>query len=740
MKKLPTFVAPDTDMDDIGHNHVANPTFDEILAARFSRRGMLKAGVGGAAAALLGSISLTACGGDDSEPAPAPTPGGAPAPAQPQQLLQFGAVPKSLADTLSVPNGYTARVLIAVGDPLGASTPAYKNDGTDTDFELRNGEWHDGIEFFGLNTAGNAPDRTTSERGLLGMNHEWVSQQFLHANGPTAAPRPAAEVDKEIAALGVSIVEVAKGSAGFTYVKGSAFNRRITAATAIDITGPARGNALMATRYSTDATVTRGTLNNCGTGQTPWGTLVTGEENWSSFFARASGDTTRDAKSAYALGRYGITPGVVGAYQWASVAGGGDLYDRWDVSVKAGAAELDYRNAANTFGYVVEIDPYNKSSRARKRTALGRFAHESAAVSLAVEGKPLAFYMGDDSRNEYIYKYVSAAAWQGSDATAIDRLAVGDKYLDNGKLYVAKFNADGTGEWIELAISNPAIQGYGAYTFADQGDVCIHSRLAADAVGATKMDRPEWCSAHPRTGEIYFTLTNNSNRRAAPSSSSQVAVDAANPRAYTDMKGSTTQSGNVNGHIIRLAEADANPASMTFKWDIYLFGSEAGADAATINLSGLTAANDFSSPDGLWFSPKTGVCWIQTDDGAYTDVTNCMMLAALPGKIGDGGNVTLTYNVSGGTKSVTTPVGKKAAESTLKRFLVGPSGCEVTGVAETPDGKTLFINIQHPGEETAVADLATPSKYASHWPDGGSARPRSATVVITKDDGGAIGS
>ncbi len=424
----------------------------------------------------------------------------------------------------------------------------------------------------------------------------------------------------------------------------------------------------------------------------------------------------------------------------ASVAGGGDLYDRWDVSVKAGAAELDYRNAANTFGYVVEIDPYNKSSRARKRTALGRFAHESAAVSLAVEGKPLAFYMGDDSRNEYLYKYVSAAAWQASDASAMDRLAVGDKYLDNGKLYVAKFNANGTGEWIELTISNPQIQAYGAYAFADQGDVCIHSRLAADAVGATKMDRPEWCSAHPGTGEIYFTLTNNSNRRAAPSSSSQAAVDAANPRAYTDMKGSTTQSGNVNGHIIRLAEADANPASLTFKWDIYLFGAEAGADEATINLSGLTAADDFSSPDGLWFSPKTGVCWIQTDDGAFTDVTNCMMLAALPGKIGDGGNVTLTYNVSGGTKSVTTPVGKKAAESTLKRFLVGPSGCEVTGVAETPDGKTLFINIQHPGEETAVADLGTPAKYASHWPDGGSARPRSGTVVITKDDGGVIGS
>ena len=220
--------------------------------------------------------------------------------------------------------------------------------------------------------------------------------------------------------------------------------------------------------------------------------------------------------------------------------------------------------------------------------------------------------------------------------------------------------------------------------------------------------------------------------------------DSANPRAYTDMKGSSAQNGNPNGHILRIKEGSAGSAATTFTWDVYLFGAQSDADASKVNLSSLTDDQDFSSPDGLVFSPSTGIMWIQTDDGAYTDVTNCMMLAALPGTVGDGGKRTLDYTKADtSTLSVDTFVGKTPTPAVLKRFLVGPKACEITGLAETPDGKAIFINIQHPGETTAQANLASPSLYTSQWPSnagyGAGNRPRSATIVITKDDGGKIG-
>jgi uncharacterized protein len=357
--------------------------------------------------------------------------------------------------------------------------------------------------------------------------------------------------------------------------------------------------------------------------------------------------------------------------------------------------------------------------------------------------------MGDDSRGEYIYKFVSEAAWKEADREPADRMATGNKYLDRGRLYVARFDADGSGEWIELSIADPRIANFAGYAFADQADVLINARLAADAVGATKMDRPEWCTVNPVNGEIYYTLTNNSNRKIAPTGS-QFKVDAANPRAYRDSfaGGALGSEGNINGHIIRLRES-GGAASTAFAWDVYLFGAQADADANRVNLSALTGDQDFSSPDGLWFSPNTKLCWIQTDDGSYTDVTNCMMLAAVPGQHGDGNPVTLNYTLGDGSVlPVTTFVGKKPAADKLKRFLVGPVDCEITGVAETPDGRALFVNIQHPGETLARAeDVVDPSKYVSHWPGnagygagGATARPRSATIVITKDDGGRIGS
>jgi secreted PhoX family phosphatase len=736
------------DPDDIGNNHSNNEHFSAILDSRLSRRSLLRGGAASIASAFIGSSALSACGSNDTPVVVTPE-----VPKPVEKLLGFAPVAKSLLDSVIVPVGYTASAIYALGDPLTASTAAYKNDGTDTDYENRAGDHHDGMEWFGLSADGKA-SLTSVERGLLGVNHEATTNEkqasfFLHANGGTSSlPRPASEVDKETAIHGVSFVEVRKANGKWEYVKDSSFNRRFTCLTEMELSGPVRGNALAITKYSVTGQKTRGTLNNCGTGKTPWNSFVTGEENWAGYFTRnATDDTARvGEKSIVALKRYGSSQGLPSRHGWET-GGTEDKYVRWNIS-KTGSSTNgsdDYRNEMNGMGYIVEMDAYDKTKLAKKRTALGRFAHESAAFGKPVAGKPLAVYMGDDSRNEYIYKYVSTANWDAADANSTNPLATGDKYLDSGKLYVAQFNADGSGKWIELSLSNAQIAAYANYKFADQADICVNSRLAGDAVGATKMDRPEWCSVNPANGEIYYSLTNNSNRNVNATGSSQLVPDSANPRAYTDMKGTTAQNGNPNGHILRMKEGADGSAALTFTWDVYLFAAEASADAGKINLSSLTNDQDMSSPDGLAFSPATGICWIQTDDGAFTDVTNCMMLAGLPGQVGDGEKVTLNYTKTDGTPlAVTTYVGKKPTADTLKRFLVGPVGCELTGIAETPDGKALFVNIQHPGETTAAANIADPTKYTSQWPAntgyGLGKRPRSATIVITKNDGGRIGS
>jgi secreted PhoX family phosphatase len=727
---------PVSSFDDEHSNTSANRSFDAVLNARLSRRHILRGSLGTALTTAFGGLALVGCGGGDDDDAPTET------------LLGFSAVAKTLADTSTVPAGYTATTVFATGDPLFAGVAAHRNDGTDTGYDRRAGDCHDGMEYFGLSAAG-APDPLNSDRALLGINHEYITPQFLHANGASARPRPASETDIEVDCHGVAIVEFAKTNGHFAYVPNSAFNRRITGLTEIEIAGPARGHALLVTRFSTEGTRTRGTLNNCGTGKTPWGTLLTGEENWTGYFARNAGDQAlRTANANVALARYGRNVTALAAaasrYGWET-SGADDKYARWNTSFTGVSTDGsdDYRHEINGQGFMTEIDPYSATSVIKKRSALGRMAHESAAFNTPVVGKPLAVYMGDDAQGEYVYKFVSTANWAAADATAADRVAVGDKYLDAGKLYAARFNDDGSGEWVELSMANPTVAGYAGYAFANDGDVALHSRLAADAVGATKMDRPEWCGVHPTTGEVYFTMTNNSNRRLAPTGS-QLPPNAANPRAYSDIRGaSTTQQGNVNGHIVRLREAGGEPAATTFQWDVYLFGAESGASPALINLSGLTDDQDFSSPDGLVFSRSTGICWIQTDDGAFTDTTNCMMLAALPGQVGDGGSLTLDY----GTSSVTTRMGRRPTDSTLKRFFIGPAGNEITGMCETPDGKVMFINVQHPGDDTPAADVGDPSRYISHWPGNGgygaggaNARPRSATVMITKNDGGRIGS
>jgi secreted PhoX family phosphatase len=588
--------------------------------------------------------------------------------------------------------------------------------------------------------SGNSYNPSASDRGLLVMNHEAITPLFLHPAGQSIVNNVrtvADEVMKEFQVHGVSIIEIAKSGSTVSYDRASPYNRRITTLTPMALSGPVAG-ARMVTRYSTDGTKTRGTVNNCANGYTPWGTYLTCEENWAGYFRRATAtdNPNRSAKEVAAFNRYGVAG--TGRELWATptAADPDGLFARWNcekLGTSTDGAD-DFRNVANTYGWVVEIDPFVPTSVPKKRTAMGRFGHEGAWIGPVVSGRPLVFYMGDDSRGEYIYKFVSTANWDPADATR--GLAAGDKYLDDGRLYVARFNVDGSGAWLELRFGVNGITGSNAaYAFDGQPDVLLNARFAADAAGATKMDRPEWATVNPDNGEVYVTLTNNNNVVR-----SVALTEPANPRSYNDPRtNGSAQRGNPNGHIIRWREDGDDPAAATFRWDVFLFGARAGTDPANVNLSGLTAANDFSSPDGCWFSRATGILWIETDDGAYTDVTNCMLLASLPGRVGDGGAKTVTNTEGTTTKAVTTFVGAAPGEARLRRFLVGPSDCEITGVAETPDGKALFVNIQHPGETTPVSNLANPSAWLSHWPQGGSARPRSATIVITRNDGGTIG-
>jgi secreted PhoX family phosphatase len=714
------------DEDDL--NPSRNPSFGSILEARLSRRGLLRGVAGAAAAAAFSGLGLSLASADDRRHG------------YRRLALDFDAVPKNRDDLVTVPAGYRSRVLYRLGDPIASGIPEYRNDGSDepASFAYRAGDHHDGMSYFGLGKSGRW-DRHSSDRGLLCMNHEAITPAYLHPAGPTivgGVRTMADEVLREFYAHGVGVIEVYRTRGAWAYAPDSRFNRRIHTLTDIELSGPAAGTSFMITRYAPDGTRTRGTVNNCANGETPWGTYLACEENWAGYFRRitATDNPNRTAKELTSFARYGVAGN--GRELWATVTPdtADDLYGRWN-AMKLGASadgSDDYRNVANTYGWVVEVDPFAPESTPKKRTGLGRFAHEGAWPGRVEPGKPLVWYMGCDSRNEYIYKYVSRERWNPRDARG--GLAAGDKYLDDGTLYAARFNADGTGTWLALTFGlNGITPANPAYAFADQADAVVNLRLAADAAGATKMDRPEWGAVDPRSGEVYMTLT-NTNASSRPID----RVDAANPRFYNDRR--TTgqdQKGNPNGHIIRFAEDGGEGDATSFRWDVFLFGARATADPANVNLSGLTDANDFSSPDGAWFScANPGLLWIQTDDGAYTDVTNCMMLAAMPGRVGDGGPRTVT-NVDGAASSVVdTPLGHALGEENLRRFLVGPKECEITGITETPDGKTIFVNIQHPGEDTAP-NFGT-GAFGSHWPDGGLSRPRSATIVITREDGGHV--
>lgn len=628
-------------------NESPNATFDQILEARLSRRGLLK---GAAALAVAGSLPLAGCaiGGLRRE-----------------GNLGFKGISVSTADAVRVPEGYAANVLYAWGDPVGhpSASPAFKQDaGNSADEQaLQAGMHHDGIHYFALPYGSE-----NSANGLLVMNHEYTDDGLLHTDG--FANWSAEKVRKAQNANGCSVIEVRASGGKWEVVRPSPFARRVTARTPMRVAGPAAGSIGMKTAADPVGMTVLGTFNNCAHGYTPWGTYLTCEENWDSYFAN-SGTLTADQK------RNGVSPKGRG-YRW----------EEFDERFDAGK----HPNEPNRHGWVVEFDPYDPQSQPVKRTALGRFSHEGAWPSTANDGR-LVVYMGDDRVFEYIYKFVSRDAWTRSDRNANRNI------LDHGTLYVAKFKDDGAGEWI------PLIHGRGALTkeagFADQADVLIRTRAAGDAVGATKMDRPEWIAVHPATNEVYCTLTNNSSRGGKD----RPGTDRANPRV-----------NNVFGQIIRWRESGNDPAALNFQWDLFaIAGDPQHPDAGR---RGNIKGDAYGSPDGLWFDDG-GLLWIQTDVSASTISKNHYERL--------GNNQMLAADIRSGE---------------TRRFLTGPNGCEVTGVVMTPDARTMFINIQHPGEAPKGRNDPQNPKAHSTWPDGAAGgRPRSATVVIRKNDGGVIG-
>ncbi|NLS12086.1 PhoX family phosphatase [Vibrio sp. SM6] len=675
--------------DPTRYNQSGNTPFEQVLEASLSRRSILKGGVGIGALTAFGSFGLAGCNSSSSVTGEA-------AQSTARASLNFKSIAGSLTDAVVVPPGYQAQVLVPWGSPLNAAADAWKEDGTNSADDQLNalGMHHDGLHFFPLNGS--------SDDGLLCINHEYIDVNALHANGPTVNNGMRTIVDevrKEINAHGVSVVRIQLTGNRWQMVESDPLNRRYTGASVMDVSGPLAYSHHLVTAFSDDGSQARGTLNNCGNGYTPWGTYLTCEENWPGYFVNTGTQTTEQQ-------RIGLDDEKT-RYLWETLAGHQeerlDEFSRFNVTPRGATARDDYRNEANGHGYIVEIDPYTANSRAKKRTALGRFRHEGCTFGKLTVGQPVVFYSGHDSRFEYLYKFVSEQNWQAEDADTVNRLAMGDKYMDSGTLYVALFNDDSSGAWLPLTLESPtrtdgALDGGTlADHFSSLDDIILNTAGAADLVGATPMDRPEWCSVDPFTGSVYLTLTNNTKRTDS--------TNPANPRL-----------NNKFGHVIRW---DEGASAEVFTWDIFVFGSPANGDAET-NRSGLTEWNQFASPDGLAFDPR-GILWIQTDNGAdeVEEYTNDQMLAVVPSSLRDADGKAQTINAEN--------------QAELRRFFVGPNGCEVTGFTISPDYKSLFINIQHPSNWPYNEDATQAT------PEGESVRPRAATVVIRREDGGEIG-
>ena len=663
--------------------------FGALLEQRLSRRGFLAAS---GAAAATGALPALGAGADTTHSA---------------TVKSYTALAPSLEDALRLSPGLRSQVVVGFGDPLFEGDPGLTTrdlrtlDWLDRDAatrqERRFGTNNDALAFF--------PMRGRRDAGLLCANHEYVDELvFAGLSGSDSdqarqvaamiAARPQIVAWMQ-AAHGVSVLEVRRGMRGWQVVRGAPATRRITANTPMEISGPARGAALL--RTSADPTGTRvlGTFANCAGGKTPWGTYLTAEENIQDYFGGArtwAGGADADEATKRAHRRWPLREGS--AYGWDTVD------PRFDV-------RREPREALR-HGWIVEIDPQEPTMAPRKRTALGRFCHEGANTILTKDGR-VAAYMGDDTKFEYVYKFVSRDRFDPKDRAANRDL------LDHGTLHVARFDADGRGEWLPLVYDERGPLNSEA-GFTSQAEVVIRCREAADLLGATPMDRPEDVEPSPVTGRVYMALTKNDSRaperRDFMGRNIDLGPNAANPRPKNDF-----------GHIVELIEDGDDAASSRFAWNVFLLAGDPRNGAARF----LTRAEDLTAgplaredvyyagyadrgavspiacPDNLGFDPS-GRLWVVTD--ADTKLI--------------GNNGCFVVPTSGPDRG------------RLTQVLSAPVGAEVCGCEFTPDGKTLFLSIQHPGEGGTV------DAPASHWPDGGGLPARSAVIAVSREDGAPL--
>lgn len=665
--------APDTDGDteDIAVNATQEPALSSLIEARLSRRDALKGMAALAAVTAAGGIAGIGSAGTTRATGIARNP----------STLTFGQIPHVIEETHQVADGYTAQVLIRWGDKVLGNAPTFDVNNQSADAQAKQfGYNNDFIGFMPL-PAGS----TRSDHGLLCVSHEYTNAELMwHSLNKKNRRRKikGPQVAVEMAAHGHSVIEIKRQDGNWKIVDGSKFARRITlSGTTCRISGPAAGHDRLKTNADPSGTEVIGTLNNCAGGKTPWGTVLIAEENFNLYF-KGDASKTPEARNHKRLGINGKE-----RYAW------GDFEKRFDVEQEP--------NEPNRFGWMVEIDPYDPGSTPVKRTALGRFKHEGATVALMEDGR-VVVYSGDDQRFEYLYKFVSSGRYDPDDRQANRNL------LDDGTLFAARFDADGTLTWL------PLVWGTGKLTlendFASQADVLIEARRAADLVGATPMDRPEDVEPNPVNGRVYMMLTNNTRREEGQQ-------DAANPRA-----------NNKFGHIVEMippgAESGhdqrgrtgahtADHAAKTFKWDLVLLAGNPDdpGHGARYHPDLTTYGAWLAAPDNCAFDPK-GRLWISTDQGSKQRKNG----------IPDGIYAT---DLDGPGRALT------------RFFYACPKDAEMCGPEFTPDGETLFVAVQHPGE----ASDSTFYEPSTRWPDfDDEMPPRPSVVAITKSGGGEIGS
>ncbi len=623
------------DWDEVNFPRPEENDFDRVVERAVSRRGFLGSVLAfGSGAAVMGTGLLKG------------TTALAEGHGMAKSRFPFTPIDIATDHEVHVPEGYTAKVLVRWGDPLFSDAEGYDVNadggavaGSDRVF----GENTDGMELFSFDG-----------HEIIAVNSEYTNNDENLPAEQEGTPANADDVLKLQNLQGVTVMEVAPGDDGYAVVVDSPFNRRITHNTPMTIAGPAAGHDLMKTEADPTGTESLGTMNNCGSGRTPWGTYLTCEENFNGYF----GSTDADAARPDGYDRYGI-----GADGW------GYDYHKHD-------ARFDYSqnpNEPHRVGWIVEIDPTDPESTPIKHTGLGRIKHENAACAVAPDGR-IVVYMGDDERGEYMYKFVSNGTWAPGAST--------EGLLDDGTLYAAKFNDDGTGEWLALTPESTGM--------TSLAEVLIFARMGASAVGATTMDRPEWIAVNPHAVEAYCCLTNNKNRGADGKNAGGDATPANGPNP---------RETNNFGQIVRWRPAEDDHAADSFAWDLYVMAGnpEVYPNNEYGGSDNVTPGNMFNSPDGMAFD-SNGLLWIQTDgdysnEGEFEGHGNNQML------VGD-------------------PVTGEIA-----RFLTGPNGSEVTGVCWSADRRTMFVGIQHPG---------------GSWPTG-EGLPRSAVIQVTRDDGALIG-